>query len=185
MLYSIIGGNMNKLVIIGQVIGFIGLFFSLCSFTQNKKDKYAKYAIISASINVIHYLLLSAYSGVFTKAVAAFRETLVYEKAKKGNKLNNIWFYLIILVYLVSLFVLYDGNIIHLFPIFAAIIYFSIEWTGNTTSIRIVALISAVMWLVYNMIVFSISGIIHNIITITTLTIVLIKNKNSKKSRKK
>lgn len=176
---------MTKLTIIGQCIGFIGLFFSLCSFTQNKKEKYAKYAVISAFINAIHYLLLGAYSGVFTKTVASIREMIVYEKAKKKNKLNNFWFYLIISVYIISLFVLYDGNIINLFPIIAAIIYFAVEWSGNTTSIKIVALISFIMWLVYNMIVFSIPGIIHNIITITTLIIVLIKNKNSKKSRKK
>lgn len=176
---------MNALFIIAQLIGFVALFYSLKAYSQESRDKYAKNSILSAVFNIIHYLLLDAYSGVITKVMALVRESIIY-KREKDETYKSIFFYIMILtIYILLLFIYYDNSILNLFPIIAAIIYFTVEWFGSVFSIKVVALITTILWIIYNIVVISISGIIYNIIVLITLSIVVINHiKENKQVRK-
>ena len=173
---------MNKIFIISQLIGIVGLFYSLKAFFQKKKDIYAKNSCLSAIFNIIHYFLLNAYSGVATKVMALTREFLLYIKAR-NKKYNSVIIYVIIIsLYILLMLFLYDNNFINLLPLLSAAIYFTVEWFGSIKSIRIVGLITTFLWLIYNIIFVSITGIMQNVIVIVALIVAIINVDNKRKA---
>ena len=65
--------------VVAQVIGFIAFFFSLFAFHRKKKNKILGNMIISNILNLIHYLLLGAYSGCITKVLAIIRDNFIIQ----------------------------------------------------------------------------------------------------------
>ena len=173
---------MDLMFISAQVIGLIALFFSLKAYLQNSKEKYIINSIITAIFNSIHYLLLNAYTGLFVKLIALLREFILYKKEKNKKYDKIILFIFIIILYILAGIFTFNNNIINLFPIISATSYFGSEWFGSILTIKIVGLITTVLWLVYNIMVISISGSIYNIVTIIVL---IYSIKNNKKIVKK
>ena len=173
---------MNVRFIIAQLIGIVVLFFTLKAFNQEKKKDYAINSLLTAVFNIVHYLLLNAYSGVTTKAVAFFRTLLIYNR-EKNKKYNNIIFYILfMLIYIALAIVNYNNNIINLLPFVAAILYFTTEWFYSVFTIKVFALITSFMWLAYNIIFLSITGTIHNVIMIVSLSIIIYKDIKKRKT---
>ena len=95
------------------------------------------------------------------------------EKDKKYDKI--ILFILIMIVYIIAGIFTFNNSIVNLLPIICATSYFVAEWFGSILTIKILALITTILWLIYNIAFLSISGIIYNVITIIVLTYALIK----------
>ena len=176
---------MDLVFILAQLIGLFAVFFSLKSFVQYSKKKYIVDSIIAAIFNSVHYLLLGAYTGVLIKIMAFIREIFLYKKEtnKKYNKL--IIFIILVTCYLFAGIFTFNNNIINLLPVISAVTYFFAEWFGNLKAIKILGIITTVLWLIYNIAVLSITGIIYNLITIITLIYSLTKMKKSKRKSKK
>ena len=167
---------------IGQVIGFIAFIISLIAYHRKKKNKILGNMVISNILNLVHYLLLGAYSGCITKVMAIIRDLFIIAK-EKNKKLSSYWFLMLfILVYIVCAVFTYKG-ILSVFPILAAIIYIVPIWNGNEKTIKKTAFFCYFLWLVYNIFVFSIAGIVSNVVSIIS-TFIAIINEN-KKVRKK
>ena len=83
--------------VIAQIIGFIAFFFSLIAFHKKKKNKILSNMIISNVLNLIHYLLLGAYSGCVTKVLAIIRDNFIILKDKNKKLSSNIYLLLFIL----------------------------------------------------------------------------------------
>lgn len=167
---------MNLVFIIAQIFGLIALFFSLRSFFQSKKEKYVEKAIFANIFNVIHYLLLNAYSALIVKIIAIIRELSVYKKEKnKKNKLTI--FFSVVILYILTGILTFNNDFRNILPIISALSYFIAEWFGSIKTIKIVAIITTIIWLIFDISVLSISGIIHNSI----ITICLIYSFKKKK----
>ena len=57
---------------IAQVIGFVAFIISLLAYHIKKKSKILGSMVISNILNLVHYLLLDAYSGCITKVMAIY-----------------------------------------------------------------------------------------------------------------
>ena len=160
--------------IFAQIIGFIAFIVSLYAYQRVKKRDILLCMVISNIINLIHYLMLSAYSGCITKTLAIFRDTFIVLK-EKNKRLSSVLFLIIfILIYtLVSIYTF--TNILSLFPLVAAIIYIIPTWLGDSKTVKKTALFCYVLWLIYNIYVLSIAGVIANIISIVSIIIGLKK----------
>lgn len=164
----------NVIFIIAQIIGFVAFLISIIAYHRNKKEKILSNMVLSSSLNLIHYFLLGAYSGCITKVIAICRDTFIIFKDKKKFLYSNIFLYMFILIYIIAGICTYN-NILSIFPLIAAIIYIIPIWNGDETTIKKAAFICYFLWLAYNIFVFSISGIISNIISIIS-TLIAIKN---------
>ena len=163
--------------IIAQILGIIALGFSLKSFIQTKKEKYAEDSIFSNIFKAIHYLLLNAYSALLVKIIAIIRELVIYKKAK--GKSDNIFVFIIVsIIYIIIGFITYNNQFTNLLPIISAFSYFIAEWFGSIKTIKIVAIITTIIWLIYDIIIFAISSVIHNIITIIFIIYSMKKRNN-------
>ena len=161
--------------VISQVFGICGFIASLIAFHRKDKRNILKTSIISNILDLIHYLLLGAYSGAITKVLAMLRNYFVILK-EKYPKLSNV-FYLIIFVilYVLASVITYNG-LFSVLPLLAALIYILVLWNGDEQKVRMAAFFGYILWLIYNIFVFSIAGIISNAVSIISVLIAIINN---------
>lgn len=170
----------NIILIISQVLGFIAFIISLLAFHKNKKEKILGNMILSNIFDLIHYLLLGAYSGCITKLLAMFRNIFVIFKDKNKSLSSNIFLYIFILAYTLSGILTFE-NVWSILPIVSAIIYAVAIWKGNEITLKKAACFGYFLWLIYNILVLSISGILSNIVSICSL-LIAIKNSSKKQT---
>lgn len=155
-----------------QLIGLIAFIFSTLAYHRKTKNKILTNMIISNILNTIHYLLLDAPSGCITKIIAIMRDLLIIEKKKYKILNSKIIFYLLLLIYL-NIGILTYKSIYSILPLLAASIYIIFIWNGDKLKIRKAACFCTFLWLIYNICVFSISGIISNIVLIISTLIAI------------
>lgn len=165
--------------IIVQVIGFIAFVVSLIAYHMDKKEKILGSMILSNLLNLIHYLLLGAYSGCITKGLAICRDSFIIIKNKRKKLSSKMFLGLFIITYIITGIYTYKG-VLSLFPIIAATIYIIPVWNGNEITIKRTAFGCYFLWLIYNIFVFSIAGIVSNVVSIISTLIAIINEKGRK-----
>ena len=159
--------NFEKIYIISQVFGFISFLINLIAYHRNKKKKIFKTMVLANIFDILHYMFLKAYSGCGAKILALIRNLIIIIKEKNKKINNNIVLGLLFIAY-VSLGILTYNNIFSLLPIIAAIVYLYIVWNGDELKIKKVAFYCYFLWLIYNICVFSISGVVSNCVSIVS-----------------
>lgn len=162
------------LYILAQIIGFIAFFVSLIAYHRKDKKTILINMIIANIINLVHYLLLGAYSGCITKLLAIFRDCFIIFKKNCNNVLNYFYLIFFIILYIIASIFTFNG-ILSILPLLAALIYTIFIWNGNELRLKKIAFICYFIWLIYNIFVMSISGIVSNVISIVS-TLIAIKN---------
>lgn len=162
--------------IIAQIIGFIAFFVSLLAYYQNKKAKILVNMILSNSLNLCHYILLGAFSGGITKIIAIFRDIIIISKDKYKILSSNLILGIFVMIYIIIGIIFYS-SIWSILPIIAAIVYTIPLWNGNELVVKKFAYLSRILWLIYNIAVLSISGIIADTVFIISTFIAYKKSK--------
>ena len=162
------------LYILAQIIGFIAFFVSLIAYHRKDKKNILINMITANIINLFHYLLLGAYSGCITKLLAIFRDCFIIFKKNCNNFLNYFYLIFFIILYVIASIFTFNG-ILSILPLLAALIYTIFIWNGNELRLKKIAFICYFIWLIYNIFVMSISGIVSNVISIVS-TLIAIKN---------
>ena len=151
--------------IVSQIIEITALLITLVSYHLKTKKQIFKGMCIANILDITHYFLLNAYSGFSTKIIALIRNIFILKK-EDNKKLNkNIYLVLFIIIYII-LGILTFKNIFSILPFIAAITYLIVVWNGNELDIKRIAFLCYFLWLIYNISVFSIAGIISNIVSL-------------------
>lgn len=173
---------MNIVYVISQIAGFIAFILSLIAYHRKKKRKIFQTMMVANVLDIIHYILLGAYSGCITKVIALVRNEIIIVK-EKNKKFNNIIVLIaLFIIYLVSGILTYK-NIYSILPILAAMIYLYFVWNGNELKVKKCAFYCYFLWLIYNICVFSIAGITSNIVSIISTFIAVYNEKRANKSK--
>ena len=162
--------------ILSQIIGLTAFIISLITYHQKEKDTILKTAILSNTLKLINYLLLTATSGCITKIIGILRDIIIIKKEKYKILSSNIILYLFIISYIFISILTYK-NIISILPLIAALIYLISIWNGNTYTVKKLAFITSFLWLIYDISILSLAGIISNIFSITSIFLALNKHK--------
>ena len=128
--------------------------------------------------NIIHYLLLGAYSGCITKVMALIRDGIIILKEKKQKLNNTIVFVAILIAYIVAGILTYE-NLYSVLPILTAVIYLFFVWNGDELKVKKIAFYCYFLWLAYNICVLSISGIMSNAVGIISTFIAMHNEKKN------
>ncbi len=175
---------MNIIYLISQIIGFTAFVISLIAYHRDKKEKIFKTMVLANLLDILHYFLLGAYSGCLTKLIALVRNRIIIVK-EKSKKLNSKTVLIILLIiYLISAIITYE-NIYSVVPILSAIIYLYFAWNADTLKVKKVAFYCYFLWLLYNICVLSISGVISNCVSIISTFIAIYKHKSNSNREKK
>lgn len=173
---------MNIYYIVSQTAGFLAFILSLFAYHQKKKKEIFQTMTIANVLDIIHYILLGAYSGCVTKVIALIRNEIIIIKEKNKKFNNNIVIIVMFIIYLVSGILTYK-NIYSILPILAAMIYLYFVWNGNELRVKKVAFYCYFLWLIYNICVFSIAGITSNVVSIVSTFIAVYNEKRVNKSK--
>ena len=145
-----------------QYIGFLGFLVYVLSYSRSTYNKVLLYQLTANFAYTVHYFLLGGISAAFVCALDMLKD-LVFMKRKKGGLNCAIVF---IFLYSLVTYVFYENDK---------------EWVLKG------GIATACMWLPYNIIVHSYSGIVSEIIITSSAVINLwrMKKKEQKKAKKK
>ena len=73
---------MNYIYILSQFFGFLAFVISLMAYHKEKKEKIFQTMMIANILDILHYLILGAYSGCITKIIALVRNKIIIVKEK-------------------------------------------------------------------------------------------------------
>ena len=169
---------------IAQGFGVLGLLVMIISLFQKDKDKMLKYVVFNGIFFGIEYLLLNAYSGMFSNFFGIGRTYV--SKEKENNEKLNKWYILMLFIvgYIIIGFISFDGKYISLLPIIAELIYVVTLWQKSVKKIRLGTLIMVILWLIYDIMVKAYPSLITDLIVMTSTIVAIITKDILKKERK-
>ena len=169
--------------IIAQIIGILALIILMLSFQKNEKKLLLKYQTISSFLYSIQYAFLGGYTGSLMN-ITSMARNFVFNKYN-NKKVPIYWLIIIVILMIIFSLITYIG-VISLLPMFAVVLYSIAVWYGNLKLIRCTEVISCTLFIVYNIRVLAITGLIATIIELISALIAIyrfdIKKLNSNKN---
>lgn len=144
---------------LAQLFGIVALVILILSFQKNNKKTLLKYQIFSSLFFAMQYLCLNAITGCLMNLMTMIRN-VVYKKLKK----TPLLFLILIIISMIILTVFSYNGLISLLPTIAVILYSIALWQKNLKITRITEIVSCSLFIIYNINVLAISGLISTII---------------------
>ena len=165
---------MSPFEIFAQALGFIGAGIYVFSFQIKDVKKLFIMQSVGAVFFCVHFVLLGAYTGALQNSLAILRGIILLFRDKKWAK-SKFTLAGLILCFIVSGIVTYSG-FLGLLPMIAMIVSTLAMWTGDGFKIRVTQLAAtSPLWLIYNISVTSISGILTESFNIISVIVSFIR----------
>lgn len=149
--------------IISQILT-IGVYLILAmSYYSRNRYKILIFNFIALSIKTIVYFLLGAWTGLAMVIISLIMNIIIIVEQKK-NKCNTSKNDILVLVsiYVLSIVVTlftYNG-FFSLFSVFATMVYIFSVWQKSKSVYKILGIPISILWIIYNIYIKSIFGII-------------------------
>ena len=169
---------MNTLIL-GNIVALIAASFSIfLGITKNRKK-----LIFIQSIQFLTYtisnIILGGISGGIANLISAIRNILCYK-----NKLTKVAILLITSLSTILTLIFNNLGFIGLLPLFNTIIYTLFINEKNPFKFKLLFLISAILWFIYDFVINAYTAAIFDFSTIIVSTITAYQmHKNSKKQK--
>ncbi len=176
------GNGVNTFYLISQFFALIATICSLIAVQKRRKVQLLNYNTLSSLCAIFHYAFLGAWSGMVTKSIATIRNGIAtYEASKKRtSKLIPVLFVVFYIISGIASF----SSWYSLLPTVAASIYTIAIYRVDVSKIRKYALLGSSLWLLYDICVFSVVGIISESIFIVDDLTAIYRFRKKKKSKK-
>ena len=180
---------MTPVEIIAQIVSICGMLMSVLSFQQKGKARILAFQLIGSALFVVHFFMINALSGAILNFVAIVRALIfIYEDKVHAN--HPAWTIGLTAVYLlsyVSVFTVFGKEptainlILEVLPVLAMTVTTVAFRYKEDKILRRVTFISSPMWLTYNVIFFSLGGIIGETLNIGSAIIGTLRLDRKKK----
>ena len=176
--------------IIIQLIGFLAIAFNLIAVQFNSHGKIIAFKTFGSSLFCLQYLLLGAYTGMVMDLIGSIRNIVFARTVQKGQSTKNqiILFSILTFVLGVTSIILtwdvskikWTDNVkiatilmiaVSVISIIAKLLTTVAYGIKNPHLIRLVNLPSCSLWIVYNLVVFSLAGIVNEIMSISSIIV--------------
>lgn len=166
---------MNFLI---QFLGFLAITSWLIG-TQAKNKKGILFSqIVSSTFYCIQYIFLKAYTGAIIDVITIFRNILFYFEEKKNKNMPKKFLIIFaIIIILTSIFS--SNNIFCILIIIASLLYLFALWIKNLFHTRLLCIIAAICWCIYNFLVGAYINCFGNILEIILLIIAIFRYKEN------
>lgn len=165
----------NNTYILSQIFIIISYLFLACTYQAKNRKKILIFNFASLIATGLSYAFLSAYSGLAMVFVAIIRNIIfiIEEKRNCKNDKNGTKDYIILAVlYLISIVfaILTYNGILSMMSVVATMLYTFSVWQKNIKMYKLLGMPIEAIWIVYNIYIFSIFGIIlESILEISTV----------------
>ncbi len=177
--------GINTSYLISQAFALAGFIFNIIAMQRKRKSTLLKMDVMSGFCAFMHYAFLGAWAGMASKFISTIRNAIAAYISSKKIKTPKILPIIFVTLYIMIGFFAFDSPLAVL-PILAPCIYTIAIYTCDITKIRYAGAITAIIWLIYDICVFSIVGMIAQTILIINVVIAIYRfRKKKKKSRKR
>lgn len=158
------------------------LFLGLTFLIKNRKMILILSTLSTVSFT-ISYVFLLAWTGFAMNVVSLFRNLLFYLVARFAKN-SKFWDYfslglIYVLLGICTIFT-YNG-VLSVMATFATFAYTFAIWSKNKNNYKIFGIISSVCWIVYNVFIRSILGVVFETVMVICAIVGLVKNKENLK----
>ncbi len=159
---------MSAFTLVAEILSIMGMIFNITSFLQKTQRNILIFQFFGASFFTVSFFMLGAPTGACLN-VAAIIRAIIYANKEKFRANKKIWVFLFFLVYVliyIATFTVFHKDIsvknclIEILPVVAmtvATISFSMP---EAKHVRLLALISSPLWLIYNVFSVSLGGVL-------------------------
>ena len=144
--------------IIGQLLGFIALVFSVISFQQNKHKGIIFFQLLAGITFVLHFCCLNAFTGAAMNMVDVLRSIVFFNRGKKWAD-NVLWVILFSCMCVVSCIFTWIGPL-SLLPMAGMILTTVGMWLKDPKWVRRISFPSSPLWIIYNALTKSYAGVL-------------------------
>ena len=157
---------------LAQIIGILGTCAAFISFQLKENKKFFIVQATSGLMFALNFLLLGAPTGCVLNLINIYRGAVM----AGGKRLHKLPFLISIqAIYIIATVFTYT-NIFSVIALTAQLIGTFAMWSGSGKTIRILQLFCvSPLWLVHNIFVFSIGGIVCEVFNIGSIIVSLIR----------
>ncbi|MBR2725623.1 YgjV family protein [Candidatus Saccharibacteria bacterium] len=173
--------NFSFSYLLSQIFALIGTILALVSMQKKKKIQLLNYNFLAAYCAILHYIFLGAWAGAVTKVISAMRNGIAaYETSKR--KTSKVWPSIFVIFYIICGIATYK-SLFSLLPTAATVIFTIAIYVSNIKTIRYAAVLGSLLWLIYNVYVFSIVGIISEVIFVINDVVAIWRYRKRRKKK--
>lgn len=169
----------DTMFIISQSIGFAAAALLLLSYQQRTHRRIVTMQACSGFLFAVQYLLLGAYEGMAGNVVG-FLRSIAYSFRGKSKAVDSIACPVVFAVLAGIGGLSTYTSPASLLPMAAMMISSFVIWSPKTQKLRALTLPTSAMWLIYNIICSSYSGITTEVLSIVSIIIGLIRFRSKK-----
>lgn len=173
--------------ILAQVFGTLGIITLFFSVQYNSKKQILGFQIAANLFYAIQYLFLNAIPAAVMSIVSLLR-CIVFFLFEKKNKKIPAYVLAIFIALIIVLAKFLNYGVMGFFPIICTLLYTIGIWQKNLNIFRIITLITACIWIGYNVFVGAYPSLIGNSFEVLTSLIAIYRfnlNESDNKKRKK
>lgn len=156
-----------------QCFGFLGTALVIIGMQSKIYGRVAGCKIANEFISGIHYLLLGKYDGMIVNFTSCITNPIYWYRIKKGK--STLPFQIAFGTLFVGIVIWQWNGWISIFVLIAKVLSSIALGINNTKVIRIFNLIGTSCWLLYNIFVGSIPGIVTDILLLVSLISAIIR----------
>ncbi len=164
----------NAANIIGQMLGFLAMGIMFMSFQTRKNKDLVAFQAVSALFWVLHYCFIGAFAGALSDGISSVRNFILIKRDKMSGKLVFALPFIFGVIYIGATVLTYDG-LSSILPCIAAVSSTVVLLVPNERLLRILAIPATVAWIVYNVLSFSIAGVISESLNLISIVISLVR----------
>ena len=172
--------------VLSQVFVIINAILSMVTYQLKTRKSILIVSFMALIANGVVYTLLSAWSGLAMVFVAMTRNIIFMIDEKKNGKRDKITkkdIIILLVLYtisIVSAIYTYEG-ILSMMSVVATMLYTYSVWQKKTKTYKILGIIMEIIWIIYNIYIFSIMGIVLDVLLLLSAIIGLIREYKMKK----
>lgn len=168
--------------LIGQLIGFVAIAVAFLSFQAKSKSGILAMQALANFIWSIHFLMIGAPAGCALNLIGAARN-IIYAKKDTWKWLNGVWLPTVISAIVVAVSILTRETWLDIVLLPSTVLSSYTYCLGNERVIRNSTVFVSSSWLIFNIIQFSVSGVVAEIFNLTSLTIAIIRFSRKSKAK--
>lgn len=159
--------------IIIQAIGFLALAMSIISFQFKKHGHILLCRTASELIFSLQYILLGAWTAAAMDFISVIRNLLYSHLVKKNRSTTPV--IVVFGIFVVAIGVTTFDGVISLLPIISKLLTTVSYGMKNERLLRFITLPSCIFWIIYNLFVGSIAGVLADSLSLVSLLIAMYK----------
>ena len=168
--------------LIGQFVGSVAIAVAFLSFQAKKKGAILAIQALANFIWAVHFYMIGAIAGCVLNLIATGRN-LIFAARDNNKWLQGVWLPSAISVVIAVASILTRETWFDVILLPSTILSTYTYCLGSERIVRNSTVFVSLTWLVFNVVNFSVSGVIAEIFNLTSLTIAIIRFRNRADTR--